>query len=88
MCGDVAKVRPAVRIAGNALPVVPHLQIVAAFAATANDRDIRCARVDGILDQLGDGLERIRLRKRNDRDRIPVVADAEFAPLIGRVSRP
>ena len=87
MCGDIAKVRPSVRIAGNALTVIPDLQVVAAFAATANDRDIRCAGIDGILDQLGDGLQRIRLRQRNDRDRIPVVADAEFAPLIGAIAR-
>ena len=87
MCGDIAKVRPAVRIAGNALSVIPNLQVVAAFAATANDRDIRCAGVDGILDQLSDGLQRIRLRQRDDRDRIPVIADAKFAPLTGAISR-
>ena len=86
MCGDIAKVRPAVGIAGNALAVIPDLQVVAAFAATANDRDIRCAGIDGILDQLGDGLQRIRLRQRDDRDRIPVVADAEFAPGAWNVS--
>src|SRR5258705_2367478 len=49
VCGDIAKVRLAVCIAGNALPVIPDLQIVAAFAATANDPDIRCAGIDGIL---------------------------------------
>ncbi len=62
MCGDIAKVRPAIRIARDSLPVIPNFQVMAAFAATANDRDIRCVGVDGILDQLGDGLQRIRLR--------------------------
>ncbi len=41
---------------------------MAAFAATANDRDIRCAGINGILDQLGDGLQRIRLRQGDDLD--------------------
>src|SRR6266511_318285 len=56
MGGDIAKVWPAIRIAGDSLPVIPDFQVMAAFAATANDRDILCMGVDGILDQLGDGL--------------------------------
>ena len=85
MCSDIAEVWPAFRIAGNALPVILDLEVMAAFAATANDRDIRCARIDGVLHQLSDGLQRIRLRQRNDRDRIPVVADAQFATLTGAI---
>ena len=46
MCGDIAKVRPAVRSARNTLTVVPDLQVVAAFTSTANDRDIGCARIN------------------------------------------
>jgi len=42
MCGDIKKVWPASRIAGNSLPVILGLQVVPAFAATANDRDIGC----------------------------------------------
>ena len=87
MCRNITKVRPPVSTARNALPVIPDLQVVATFAATANDRDIRCASIDRILDQLGDGLQRIRLRQRNDRDRIPVIADAKFAPLIRAIAR-
>ena len=87
MCGDITKVRPPLRIARNALPVIPDLQVMSAFAATANNRDISCAGIDGILDQLRDRLQRTRLRQGNDRDRIPVVADAEFAPLIGAIAR-
>ena len=59
MCGDIAKVWPPVSIARNALPVITDLQVVAAFAATANDRDIGGAGIDGVLNQLGDGLQRI-----------------------------
>ncbi len=51
---------------GNAF--IADLQVMAAFAATANDRDIRCAGINGILDQLGDGLQRIRLRQGDDLD--------------------
>ncbi len=87
MGGDITKVWPPVRIAGNALPVIPDLQVVAAFAATANDRDISCAGIDGVFDQLSDGLQRIRLRQSDDRDRIPVVANAEFASLIRAIAR-
>ena len=87
MCGHIAKVGATGRIARNALPVIPHLQVVAAFAATADDRDTRGAGIDGVFDQLGDGLQWIRLREGDDRDRIPVVADAQLAPLIGAIAR-
>ena len=35
--------------------------------------------IDTVLNKFGDGLQRIALRKRNYRDRIPVVADLELA---------
>ncbi|HEV8431684.1 MAG TPA: hypothetical protein VGQ41_27540 [Pyrinomonadaceae bacterium] len=60
------------------LPVVTDLQIIIAFAATANDRDTGCARIDGILYQLRQGLQRIGLGKGDDSDCIPVVADTQF----------
>src|SRR2546423_639044 len=87
MCGNIAKVRATVRIARNALTIVPDLEVVAAFAATADDRDIRSTGIDGVLYQFGDGLQRIRLRQRDDGDRVPVVPDAEFAPLIRAIAR-
>ena len=37
------------------------------------------AGVDAVLDELGYRFQRIALRQRDDRDRIPVVADAEIA---------
>ena len=38
--------------------------------------------VDAILDEFGNGLQRVRLGKRDDVDRIPVVADAKLAGLL------
>ena len=52
---------------------------MAAVLATARDRNGTRVRVDAVLDQLGDRLERIALRQRNDGDRVPVVADPEPA---------
>jgi len=36
-------------------------------------------RIDAVLDELRDGLERIALRKGDDTDSIPIIADPQFA---------
>jgi hypothetical protein len=38
-------------------------------------------RVDAVLDKLRNGLEGIALRKRDDTDGIPIIADPQFAVL-------
>jgi hypothetical protein len=48
---------------------------------TARDHNGLCVRIDAVLDQLGDGLERIALRARDDADRVPIIADPQFGPL-------
>src|SRR6266498_2646251 len=61
MCGHIAKVRSPVCISGNPHAIIPDLQEVTAFAATANDGDVCCAGIDRVLHQLRDRLEWIRL---------------------------
>src|SRR5688572_7930978 len=78
MCGHISKVRTSFRIAWDTLPVITDLQKVVAFAATASDRNVGCARIDAILDQFRHGLKRIRLGQGDDCDCVPVVADAQF----------
>jgi hypothetical protein len=47
------------------------------------DRDGRSPRVDAVLDELGDRLQGIALRERDDADRVPIVADFELAAVGG-----
>ncbi len=77
--GDVVEVRLAVGVPAHALAVVLHAQVMLSLVLAAGDDDRLRARVDAVLDQLRDRLERIALRQRDDRDRVPVIADAEVA---------
>jgi len=45
----------------------------------AGDDNVRCVRVDAVLNELGDGLQRIALGERNDANSVPVIADPQFA---------
>src|SRR6185503_1072483 len=67
------------------LPVITDLQIVIAFAATANDRDSGGARIDGVLNQFRHGLQRIGLGKGDDGDCVPVVADTQSTAFEGTI---
>jgi hypothetical protein len=49
--------------------------------APTRDNDGLCARVNAVLDELGDCLQRIALRERNDPDRVPVVSDLELTAI-------
>src|SRR6266852_3023077 len=75
--GDVVEVRLAVGVPAHALAVVLDAQIMLSLVLAAGDDYRLGARVDAVLDQLCDGLERIALRERDDR--VPVIADAEVA---------
>ena len=65
---DIVKVR-------DAFAVVDDLYVVLALLLAANDRDVLRTGVDGVLDELGDGLQRVILRERDDGDHAPMVAD-------------
>ena len=49
--------------------------------ATARDDNGLCVCIDAVLNQLGYGFEGIALRERDNADRVPIVADSQFAPL-------
>src|ERR1043166_904822 len=87
MCGHVAEIRTSFLITRYPLPVVTDLQIVGAFAATANNRDTSCACIDGILDQFCYGLQRIGLGEGDDGYCVPVVTDAQFTAFEGTIWR-
>ena len=75
--GDVAEIGPPLGVARHAVAVVADREEMPAVLAAARDRDGARARVDAVLDQLGDRLERAALRQRDDGDRVPVVADLQ-----------
>ena len=75
----VVKVWLAVGVPAHALAVVLDAQEMLSLVFAAGDDDRLGARVDAVLDQFCDGLERITLRQRDDRDRVPVITDAEVA---------
>ena len=75
----VVEIRLAVGIPAHALAVVLHAQVVLPLLLAPGDDDRLRPRIDAVLDQLGHRLERIALRQGDDRDRIPVIADAQVA---------
>src|ERR1700730_2657401 len=81
MSRDVLEVRQPVRIAGDAFAIVFHHQIVLSVLTSTRDGNGLGVRIDAVLDELRDGLERIALRKSDDTDSIPIVADPQFAAL-------
>src|SRR2546430_3984327 len=54
-----------------------------AVLAAARDRNDLRVRVDAVLDELGDRLQRVPLRECDDTDRVPVIADPELAAIGG-----
>jgi hypothetical protein len=59
---DVAEVRRAFGVLRDAGAVVGDHQVVLAALPAAGDGDVARARVDRVLDELGDRLQRILLR--------------------------
>ena len=58
MGGDVVEVGHALRVQPDALAIVHDTQVVLALLAAADDGDVTGVRVDGVLDELGDCLQR------------------------------
>src|SRR5216683_5435678 len=46
------------------------------------DRDRLCVRINAVLDEFGDGFQRITLRERDDPDCVPVIPDAQLAAVL------
>jgi hypothetical protein len=81
----VLKVGLSIASLRNPVAIVDNPKEGFAALATANDADSLGVGVDAVFDKFRDGLQRIRLRKRNDIDGVPVVADAKIA---ARISMP
>jgi hypothetical protein len=80
--GDIFEVRQARGVARHAVAVVLDREIMRAVLAAPGDRDHAGVGVDAVLDELGDRLERVRLRQGDDADGVPVIADAQLAALV------
>ena len=81
MRGNVPEIWKAVFIAGHAIAIVPKYQEMLAVLTATGNRNVPGMGVDAVLDQLRNGLQRIALRKCDDADRIPVVADPQLTML-------
>ena len=86
MGGNILKVRLAFIVTGNAFAIIGDAQELFAAFLAANDADVLRLCINAVLDELCDGLERIVLRERDDGDRAPGVADAQFSfgPILSR----
>src|SRR6185437_11446509 len=77
----ILEVRDTFRVTGDAVTVVFNREVMLAMFTTARNRDRLCVCVDRVLDELGNRLQGIALRQSDDADRVPVVADTQFAAL-------
>ena len=75
----IVEVRSAVSIPAHALAIVLHPQVMLALVLAASDDDRLRTSVDAVLYELGYRFQWIALRQRDNRDRVPVVADAQIA---------
>ena len=66
----------------DTLAVVPHPQKRLAPFIAPDDGDVLGARVDRVLDELGDRLQRAVLGKGDDGDGVPLIADAQPAATV------
>jgi hypothetical protein len=79
---DIFEIRDTVSILGNSVAVVDDFQIMLAFFFPANDRNIGGLRVDAVFNEFGDRLQGIVLGKRDDRNGIPVIPDAQTTSVV------
>jgi hypothetical protein len=77
--GYVLEVGEAIFVAGNARAIVFDAKKVASFFTAAGDRDRAGGGVYTVLDEFGNGFEGILLRKSDDVDGIPIIANAQAA---------
>ena len=76
---DVFEVRPTLLVTGNAIAVILDRDVVLAVLPSARDRNGPRVCVDAVLDELGDRLQWVPLRERDDTDCVPIIADLEPA---------
>jgi hypothetical protein len=81
--GHVLEIGVAGFIERHARAVVDDFEVMLAFLLAAHDGDVAGAGVNGVLDELGDGFERIVLGEGDDRYGAPRVADLELAGVVG-----
>jgi len=65
----------------DAFAVVDDLYIGLVLRFSSDDRHVLRARVDRVFHELCDGLQGVILRKRDDGNHVPVIADLEFSGL-------
>ena len=84
MCGNVFEIGDAIEGPRDTLSVIADHKVLTAMPPAAGDFDFFGVCVNAVLNKFGDSLERIALRKCDDTDGIPVVADPQF-PSFGEV---
>ena len=79
MRGDSLEVGLAGFVRRHTAAIIGDLQVGLALRAAAGDPHVHGTRIDRVLRELADRLERMRLRVGDDRDRVPLVADSQRA---------
>ncbi len=78
---DIPEVRDAGIIFGNAIAVIHDPQIRLVVLPATRNSDVAGMCINAVFDEFRNGFKRVRLRQRDDGDRVPVVADTQLAGL-------
>src|SRR6266481_2088557 len=76
---NVLEIGKAFFVARNALPIVFDAEEMTPFFPAARDGDVARRGIDAVLDEFGDGFQRILLRKCDDIDGIPIISNSQAA---------
>ncbi len=78
---DISEVRDAGIVFWNAIAVIHDPKIRLAMLLATRNSDVTGLCINAVFDEFRNGFERVRLRQRDDGDRVPVVADTQLAGL-------
>src|SRR5438067_939382 len=79
VCRHIVKIRLAIGVFAHTLTIVLDAQVMLSLLLASRDDDRLRLRIDAVLDELCDRFQRVALRQRDNRDRVPVIADAQIA---------
>jgi len=81
MCGDILEIWLPRLVPRHPVPIVPDREIMLSMLSASGDGDRLRVRVDAVLDEFRDGLQRIALRQRNDAYGVPIIPDLQPAAI-------
>ena len=79
---DVFEIGNALLIHGNAAAIVDDFQIMLTLFLAADDRNAGGLRIDAIFNEFSNRFQGIILGQRDDRDGVPIITNAQMAPVV------